>query len=72
MNFKLNSRPLFTTIFKLENYNFNTGDFSACSAPAKHDNLQNSDGLGFNHFQYKIESLQFPQKTHDFGKSLML
>ena len=28
MNFKINSRPLFTTIFKLKNDNFKTRDFS--------------------------------------------
>ena len=28
MNFKINSRPLFTIIFKLKNYNFKTRDFS--------------------------------------------
>ena len=28
MNFKINSRPLFTIIFKLKNINFRTRDFS--------------------------------------------
>ena len=28
MNFKINSRPLFTIIFKLKNDNFKTQDFS--------------------------------------------
>ena len=28
MNFKINSRPLFTVIFKLKNDNFKTQDFS--------------------------------------------
>ena len=28
MNFKINSRPLFTIIFKLKNDNFKTRDFS--------------------------------------------
>ena len=28
MNFKINSRPLFTIIFKLKNVNFKTRDFS--------------------------------------------
>ena len=28
VNFKINSRPLFTIIFKLKNYNFKTWDFS--------------------------------------------
>ena len=28
MNFKINSRPLFTVIFKLKNDNFKTPDFS--------------------------------------------
>ena len=28
MNFKINSRPLFTVIFKLKNDNFKTRDFS--------------------------------------------
>ena len=29
MNFKINSRPLFTIIFKLKNDNFKTRDFSS-------------------------------------------
>ena len=29
MNFKINSRPLFTIIFKLKNDNFKTQDFSS-------------------------------------------
>ena len=49
MNFKLNSRPLFTIIFKLRNDNFKTQDFS----PLIERVLAGVDGQAYDTWNFK-------------------
>ena len=65
MNFKINSSPLFTIIFKLKNDNFKTRDFSPLIERVLAD--ENTTKNQITIFQIKKLSKSSPKRQNNLG-----